>query len=381
MGALRLEPRAAAWYQRGGESVGLANGTARADEVLEWQVRAALRAADWAQVKSTIERMPAALQRDPAWVYWHARALKQMGQAAAAAEAWRALAGQPHFYGVLAAEELGQALALPAPPLAVSAAEISACCATNDGFMRALKLYELGLRQEGNREWNWQLRSAHDGRGMSERELLATAEFARSQNVLDRMISTSERTQTELDFTQRFPAPHRPELTQFATAMNLEPAWVYGLIRQESRFIQDARSTVGATGLMQLMPATARYVARKLRIADFSPARMNELQLNLELGTGYLKMVLNDLDGAPMLATAAYNAGPGRPRAWRASLTQPVEGAVFAETIPFNETRDYVKKVMTNTVYYAALFDAKGGSLKQRLGVVAAKPAGSTDLP
>jgi soluble lytic murein transglycosylase len=144
----------------------------------------------------------------------------------------------------------------------------------------------------------------------------------------------------------------------------------------------DARSSVGATGLMQLMPTTARYVAKRLNVPNFSPARVNELDVNLQLGTGYLKMVLDDLDGSPMLATAAYNAGPGRPRAWRSSLARPVEGAVFAETIPFNETRDYVKKVMSNSVYYAALFDNKTpSSLKARLGTVAPKAAGATELP
>ncbi len=196
------------------------------------------------------------------------------------------------------------------------------------------------------------------------------------------MISTSDRTKTEFDFSQRFPAPFRDSLIQYSAPLGLDENWIYGLIRQESRFITDARSSVGASGLMQLMPATARYVAKRLNVANFTPARVNELDVNLQLGTGYLKMVLDDLDGSPMLATAAYNAGPGRPRAWRASLSKPVEGAVFAESIPFNETRDYVKKVMSNSVYYAALFDNKAPqSLKARLGTIAPKAAGSTELP
>jgi soluble lytic murein transglycosylase len=118
-----------------------------------------------------------------------------------------------------------------------------------------------------------------------------------------------------------------------------------------------------------------------MNVSDFSPARVNERDMNLQLGTAYLKLVLDDLDGSPMLATAAYNAGPGRPRAWRSALTRPVEGAIFAETIPFNETRDYVKKVMSNTVYYAALFENRAQSLKARLGTVTPKAAGSTELP
>ena len=231
------------------------------------------------------------------------------------------------------------------------------------------------MRVEGNREWNWQLR------GMTDRQLLAAAEYARAQAMLDRMINTSDRTRSEYDFTQRFPSPFRDAMVQYATPLGLDETWVYGLIRQESRFIMDARSHVGASGLMQLMPATARYVARKMNVSGFTPARVSERDMNLMLGTGYLKMVLDDLDGNTVLATAAYNAGPGRPRAWRATLIRPVEGAVFAETIPFNETRDYVKKVMSNSVYYAALFENKAQSLKARLGTIAPKAAGSTELP
>ena len=267
---------------------------------------------------------------------------------------------------------------LPPRPPAPTAEEM-APFESNAGFVRAFKFYDLGMRVEGNREWNWQMR------GLSDRQLLAAAEFARKRGVLDRMISTSDRTRTEFDFTQRFPAPFRESLVQYSAPLGLDENWVYGLIRQESRFISDARSSVGASGLMQLMPATARYVAKRLNMPNFTPARVNELDVNLQLGTGYLKMVLDDLDGSPMLATAAYNAGPGRPRAWRASLVRPVEGAVFAETIPFNETRDYVKKVMSNSVYYAALFDQKtpssGLSLKARLGTIAPKSAGATELP
>ena len=375
MAALRLMREANDWYRRGGEHVGIGADAARVNEVLEWQVRSALRANDWKTVKTVIERMPSELRDDPAWIYWYGRALRQMGRPTEAQEQFTQIAQQFHFYGQLAAEELGQAIALP-PRAETPTAEEIAPFESNAGFVRAFKFYELGLRVEGNREWNWQMR------GLSDRQLLAAAEFARKRSVLDRMISTSDRTKSEFDFTQRFPAPFRDSLIQHSAPLGLDENWIYGLIRQESRFITDARSSVGASGLMQLMPATARYVAKRLNVPNFTPARVNELDVNLQLGTGYLKMVLDDLDGSPMLATAAYNAGPGRPRAWRSSLTQPVEGAVFAETIPFNETRDYVKKVMSNSVYYAALFDNKTPqSLKARLGTIAPKAAGATELP
>ena len=374
MAALRLMPEADDWYRRGGEHVGVGPDAVRADEVLEWQSRAALRAGDWQAVKAAIDRMPASLRADPTWVYWYGRALKAEDRPAEAQDHYSRIASQFNFYGKLAAEELGIPIVLP-PRAPAPTAEELAPMAANPGFARAQKFYELGLRVEGHREWNWQLR------GMSDRELLAAAEYARSLSLLDRMINTSDRTRNEFDFTQRFPSPFRDAMVQYSAPLGLDETWVYGLIRQESRFIMDARSHVGAAGLMQLMPATARYVARKMNVADFSPARVNERDMNIQLGTGYLKMVLDDLDGNAVLATAAYNAGPGRPRAWRSSLVRPVEGAIFAETIPFNETRDYVKKVMSNTVYYAALFENKAQSLKQRMGTIAPKAAGSTELP
>ena len=147
-------------------------------------------------------------------------------------------------------------------------------------------------------------------------------------------------------------------LAEKARARDLEEPWVLGVVRQESRFITGAKSSAGATGLMQVMRPTAKWVAQRMRMKNFSWARLHEPDLNAALGTYYLKHVLNQFDGSPVLAAAAYNAGPTRARLWRG--TAPVEGAIFVETIPFGETRDYVKKVMTNTVYYAAVLGAPG---------------------
>ena len=378
--AVKLMPEAVDWYRQGGSLIGLAPGTARADEVLEWQVRSALRAGDWQAVRSTIERMPAALSEESTWVYWLGRALAVEGDYEAAERQYARIADRFDFYGKLAAEELGRPIVVPPKAAAVTAEEMAPIEA-NAGLRRALRFYALGLRIEGHREWNWQIGVANDGGRMTDRQMLATAEFARRNGVLDRMISTSERTREEFDFTQRFPAPYREALEAHARAAGLEPTWVYGLIRQESRFIDDIRSSAGASGLMQLMPATARWVARKVGMADYRHSRVTDIDVNLRLGTSYLRMVLDDLDGHPALASAAYNAGPARPRAWRAALPRAVEGAIFAESIPFNETRDYVKKVMSNTVDYAALLDDRTPSLKAQLGTVAPKAAGSTGLP
>lgn len=216
---------------------------------------------------------------------------------------------------------------------------------------------------------------------MSERELLAAAELARSYGLLDRMVNTSDRTRTEFNFHQRFPSPHHDMMQATTKSLGLDKAWAYGLVRQESRFILNARSEVGASGLMQLMPATAMHVARKIGLSGYQHEQVNDIKTNILLGSNYLKMVLTDLDGSQALATAAYNAGPRRPRSWRASLPRTVEGAIFAETIPFSETRGYVKNVMSNATYYAALFENKPQSLKERLGSVAPKGFSLSFLP
>ncbi len=365
--SMKLAPDAVVYWHR-------TAGAVLSPEAHQWKVRAALRAGEWKLVKASIEAMPAFLRSDPAWVYWLGRAYRADGKREEAQKLFLSIADQHHFYGQLALEELNGKVAIPPRARAVSAEEL-APMAENAGFHRALKFFDLNMRFEGYREWNWELRK------MNERQHLAAAEFARQKNVLDRMVNTSDRTRAEFDFTQRFPTPFREVMKATTDKLGLDMAWVYGLIRQESRFVLNARSHVGASGLMQLMPATAQFVARKIGLSNFSHNQVNDINTNILLGANYLNMVLHDLEGSQAMATAAYNAGPGRPRAWRSTLTRAVEGAIFAESIPFSETRDYVKKVLSNATYYAALLENKPQSLKERLGVVAPKGFIPSDLP
>ncbi|MYN46453.1 transglycosylase SLT domain-containing protein [Pseudoduganella sp. FT93W] len=345
-------------------------GAALSIDQLQWKTRIALRNGDWKTVRQTIRAMPASLRSEPAWVYWLARA--QMAENGSsqpggeAAQLLRSIAELPSFYGQLAGEELGKLVTIPLPGLPISQAEV-APFASNPNFQRALKFFSMRLRFEGTREWNWGLR------GLSEREHLAAAEFARQNNILDRMVNTSDRTRLQVDYTQRFPAPHNDIMHPTTQTLGLDKAWVYGLIRQESRFIMDAQSHVGASGLMQVMPSTGRWVAKKIGLTDFAQEMLSDVRTNILLGANYMNMVLGNMDGSQVLATAAYNAGPGRLRSWRSTLSKPMEGAVFIESIPFFETRVYVKNVMSNTAYYAALFEGRPQSLKLRLGNVAPK--------
>ncbi len=356
--ALNVDPDAARWYRQSGF-------VPMTDYNHAWEVRAELRAAplDWGRVAEAIRKMSARQADEPVWRYWYGRALAAQGNAEAARQYYESIAAEQGFYGLLAAEELGRTPALPAQPGPLDPAWIAQARA-NPGLRRAVALFDLGWRKEAVPAWNFALR------GMSDPQLRGAAEFAREQHIYDRVVNTSLLTREVADFNQRFIAPFEGQVAAKARLIDLDPAWVYGLIRQESRFITDARSHVGASGLMQLMPATARHVARKLGMKGFKPSQVNDFDTNTILGTNYLNMVLQDLNGSELLATAGYNAGPGRPKRWRAQLPAPVEGAIFAETIPFTETRLYVKNVLSNAVYYAMLFSGRPDSLKARLGMV-----------
>jgi soluble lytic murein transglycosylase len=340
------------------------------DDLLGWKVRAALRMGQWRQVLTATQAMSPESQKDPAWVYWRARALTATAQDNAqkleAQALLRSIASVRGFYEQLALEELGQAITLPERPLALTPQE-KAAALINPGLQRALYAIALGLRPEGNREWNYST-NLHTPGGMNDRELLAAADLACQRQVWDRCINTSDRTKDALDFDQRFPMPLREVVVRRAGDIKLDPAYVYGLIRQESRFVMDARSHVGASGLMQVMPATAKWTAKKIGLTHFTPDQITDREVNVAIGTGYLKLVLDDFEGSMPLATAAYNAGPGRSRTWR---NGPVlEAAIWTENIPFQETRDYVKKVLSNTTNYAAVLTRQPQSLKARLGSI-----------
>ena len=355
------------------------------DDLLIWKVRAALRQSQWQQVLSATGAMSAATRQDPAWSYWRARALLAMGphdaQRHEAQSLLTQIASVRGFYEQLALEELGQAITVPERPAPLTPQEKTAAL-QHPGLQRALYAIALGLRPEGNREWNYST-NLHTPGGMPDRELLAAADLACQRLVWDRCINTSERTKEVLDHEQRFPMPLREIVVRRAHDIRLDPAYVYGLIRQESRFVTDARSHVGASGLMQVMPATAKWTAQKIGLSGFTPQQINDREVNVTIGTAYLKLVLDDFEGSMPMATAAYNAGPSRPRSWR---NGPVlEAAIWAETIPFQETRDYVKKVLANTTNYAALLTRQPQSIKARLGTVGPRQSNiaevNKDLP
>jgi soluble lytic murein transglycosylase len=361
--ALDQQPEAVGWYERAAAVPG-AGRLDLSDQTWEWKVRAALRAGDapqhWQQVADAVDAMSPAQREEPGWMYWKARALRALATPSVEGEARRKAADQllaqvathMHYYGHLASEELDRPVRLPERPAPLTEAERSAAAA-NASLTRALALVALRLREEASREWNFGLH------GLDDRALLAAAQRACDAEVWNRCMSTSERTRSEVDMNQRFPMPFRDHVEAAAREVGIDPAYVYGVMRQESHFSVGVRSVVGAAGLMQVMPQTARWTASKFRIR-YRPDLITDPATNVRLGAHYLKTVLDAFDGSTAHAAAAYNAGPGRPRRWRGSAEQDM--AVWTEIIPLDETREYVKHVVANATYYGALLGTGPGT-------------------
>jgi soluble lytic murein transglycosylase len=361
--ARQLHRDANAWFRE-------APGVPLSDVEHAWRARAALRAAAWPDVLAAIDAMPPAMAGESSWRFWRARALAATNRGADAEPLFAALEGEPSFYGLLAAEALGRGSERMQEPRAVATAIDDArlaAFATRPDVKRVVKLAELDLRADSQREW------VHVVRGADDAALLLAADYARRQRLYDRAINTAERTSARHDFGLRYLMPYPAEFAAAARDHAVDQALLYGIARQESRFIAGIVSSAGATGLMQLMPATARWVARELKRGDFRPSSIADPAINTGFGAFYFKYWLERLDTRPALAAAAYNAGPGRAQAWRSGA--PLEGAVWVETIPFNETRDYVKKVLANAMFYARELNQPYVPLTVRLGTITPRDA------
>ena len=330
----------------------------------ENRFRLLVRYGRWPELLALQERVPAAVRERRDWQYWHAVASLQLPGAARhrqARETLRQLIRQDDYYGLLAREQLG--LSLPAAQTLTVDPVASDRVRASPGVQRALALFALNQRVDANNEWQ------HALRGVDEAFRLAAAEVAEQAGWLDRAILAAELMTNPGDLDRRFPMPHRDLADASTRDAGLELAWVYGLIRQESRFMPAARSHAGAGGLMQLMPGTAQWVADRLG-EPWQAERVNDIATNMRYGSYYLRHVLDEL-GHPVLATAGYNAGPRRALAWQADV--PMPATQYVESIPFGETRDYVKKVMTNAVHYSRRLGTGEIRLLSRLGSIPAR--------
>ena len=366
--ALQLLPDASRWFE---QAAGIDRAVPVDSTTQEWMLRAALRAQDWATVDDVAQRL---IQRDgmsPEWVYWRATAQRRLGHDEVARALYADVASPWNFYGQLSTEALGLKIELPpsaAPPRAQAVALQRARLAVR----RALALYALHIYPPAAQQWSFALRGLDDG------ALHAAAQVACEQRAWMLCIDASERMKGRVDWNQRYAMPFQDAIAAASRSSGVSEALLYGLIRQESRFADDIKSWAGANGLMQLMPQTARWVARKIGMADYSPANISHARTNVELGSAYLGMLLQRFDGSQAMAAAGYNAGPGRPARWRAQdPLQQLGGAVFTESIPITETRGYVERVLANATIYAARLSGQPQSLQARLELSAPDVAAS----
>ena len=351
-------PNAIQFYQLAGNSFYNDN------EQLAWYARAGLRAGDWQTVLQAINHMQPDQAKEGAWRYWKARALYAKNDQVAAIGLFAELAKERHFYGWLAAEEIETISSPLLPDPKVTEVEVTAI-ASEPAIKGAIALNQLDMRWEAKAEWVWATRN------FSDKQLLAAAEYAMRNSWYDVAIATADNTKSAHNFDLRYPAPYRDLMHKAATEQQVDEAWMHGLIRQESRFMHFAKSSVGAAGLMQIMPATAKWAAQRMGMVDYSPALIHDLNTNVYIGTYYMRHTLDLMGGQAVMATAAYNAGPSRAKRWQANV--PLEAAIYMETIPFSETRSYVQKVMANAHVYAPRLGVPVQSLKARLGTIPAK--------
>jgi soluble lytic murein transglycosylase len=319
-----------------------------------WRLKTALRAGQWEMAKRFIAGLGEEQRQDSQWRYWTARILDETGNKDEARRYYETLARDRSYYGFLAADHAGKDYSMQHVGVDATPEELSAMLA-RPGIQMARELYLMGQVTDARRQWNWTTRH------LNNRDLAVAAVIAQQWGWYDRAILTVAKSDQQDDLELRFPLLYRDTIEANATEYGIDPSWVYGVVRQESAFVADARSQAGALGLMQLMPATGRLTGRRLNVPIRNNRALLDIENNLRLGAGYLQEVLGRNNGNQVLATASYNAGPNRVNSWLPETT--LDADIWVETIPFSETRDYVKNVMS----YTTVYDHRLGSHPMRL--------------
>jgi soluble lytic murein transglycosylase len=307
------------------------------------QLQIALLNGDWKSVLLTLQGLPKKAQQEDRWRYWQARALISLNQTAQGELILKELSGIRSYYGFLAAQQLGANPNLTHEKLQADPV-LTETLAQLPGLQRARELHLLDRPLDARREWNLALKEK------SEAELRAATRLAEKWNWPSQGIITLARLHLWDDLELRFPLTHLEAISSQALGHGIDTAWIYAILRQESAFMTDAKSSVGARGLMQLMPKTAEAVANELNQPTPNPDELFLPEVNIKLGAGYLNKIFRQLQENPVLATAAYNAGPMRVESWLPEKQQAAD--IWIETVPFKETREYLKRVLAYTVIY-----------------------------
>jgi len=308
--------------------------------IMQWRLTDVLKQQDWKLVLKELAQMPANYKTELQWQYWFARALIATNELERGQDVMSELANKRHYYGFLAASYLDAPVSLQDSPLAVSTREKNTIL-LHPAAKRAFEFYYLGRYTEARREWRYWLTQ------LNSREKLVAAKLANENGWFDRAIFTLAEVGYLDDVELRFPKAFDKKIQQHAQKQQINPAWAFAIARRESSFMTDARSSVGAKGLMQLMPNTAKQLKR----GSISRKYLYDAENNIQLGTRYLRKLLDKNKGNQVLATAAYNAGPYRVKRWLKN-TKAMPADIWIETIPFKETRNYVKSVLAYQEIY-----------------------------
>ncbi len=309
----------------------------------EWRIRLALAEQNWTKVITLIDALPDNLKEDKCWRYWQARAFEANANHQAATAIYQQLAQSRNYYGFLSSLRLKKSLSLQHRDAPIDPNIMYRVTQLN-AVKRFEELNLLGREAVARVEWFRALDK------MNEDEIIAAAKLAQQLNYHDIAIFTMARADFRDDVPLRFPLAHRHEIVDNADKHNLDPAWIFGIARQESAFFNEAISHAGARGLLQLLPSTAKPLAKKHDIDYESEYSLHEPEINIQLGTAYLEQLKKQMHNSTILATASYNAGPTRTLKWLWS--EPLEADIWIETIPYKETREYVKNVLTFTGIY-----------------------------
>lgn len=335
-------PEALAWFERMDDT--------RMDTYSRaWRIRCALLYERWALALAWIENLPAEEAKEEAWRYWQARALGELGREQEAAAGFAQLAGERSYYGYLSADQIGAGYSFNSQPL-ISQASLAVQLAADPAVARARELQSLGMTTAANREWYLVTQS------LSAPMLQEAALLAHQWQWYSQAIITLAKSDYWDDLDIRYPLLYTDLVGQYAGRNQLDPAYVLSIIRTESLFMPTVHSPANAVGLMQLLPATARSVAKKIGAPRPSTSDLEEPERNIPLGTNYLRQQLDRFDNNLALASAAYNAGPHRVSRWLKEVKNPVAADIWVENIPYNETRGYVQRAMSHmTVFQARL--------------------------
>jgi soluble lytic murein transglycosylase len=330
------------------------------DQAYLWLARIQLRGRYWSGLLNTINRMPPHLQEENEWRYWLSRSMEAEGQLNGSLSLLEELSDQSSYYGFLAADKLDREYRIDQENAASSEIDEEVFLADNPHMLRARELFFLNRLVDAKREWFQALRY------LDQDQIKQAATLASKWQWHDSAIRTVAQTPHRSDYSLRFPMPYKQQVLEHAQARELDPSLIYGVMRRESLFDPLARSSVGALGLMQLMPSTARHVAHSLGMERPRKSDILHIENNIRFGTHYLRTVMNRFDNNVALAAAAYNAGPGNVRRWL-PRDEVMSADLWVETVPYKETRNYVQAVLA----YSTVFDKSLGKntlMSSRMG-------------